>query len=155
MTDAAYFRQRRQQAFAQAQVGQTYTYRRTFTDGDVSVFCGVTGDFNPFHQDDEFSREAPFGRRIVPGLLTGSMLTHIGGMQGFLAADMHFEFRRPVFIDDTVTCVVEVLEKDESRKRLLCAACMTNQGGEVVVQATFTGFPTFPRLQPDAPAGQA
>lgn len=154
MSDAAEpFKKRRREALAGAQVGQTYTYRRTFTDGDVSVFCGVTGDFNPFHQDDEFCLDTPFGRRIVPGLLPGSMLTHIGGMLGFLAADMHFEFLLPVYIGDTVTCVVKVQEKDESRKRLLCTARMTNQQGEVVIQAQFSGFPTQARLHPDASAG--
>ena len=153
MTDtAATFRACRQAAFDLAQVGQTYTYRRTFTVGDVSAFCGVTGDFNPFHQDDEFSRDSPFGRRIVPGLLPGSMLTHIGGMLGFLAAEMHFEFLRPVYIGDTVTCVVEVLKKDETRKRLHCTAHLTTPDGQVVIQAHFSGFPTQPRLKPDAPA---
>lgn len=143
------FNQRRRAAFQHAQVGQTYTYRRTFTDGDVAAFCGVTGDFNPYHQDDVFSQESPFGRRIVPGLLTGSMLTHIGGLLGFLAADMHFEFLSPVYIGDTVKCVVTVVEKDDVRRRLLCEAQMTNQADQLVVQARFSGFPTHPRLQPD------
>ncbi|SEJ51087.1 Acyl dehydratase [Deinococcus reticulitermitis] len=144
------FKARRQAALAGTQVGQTYTYRRTFTDGDVALFCGVTGDLNPFHQDELFSRESPFGRRIVPGLLPGSMLTHIGGMLGFLAAEMHFEFLAPVFIGDTVTCVVHVLERDEARKRLHCEAQLTNEAGQLVMRARFSGFPTAPRLAPDA-----
>lgn len=143
------FKLRRQAAFLTAEVGQTYSYQRTFTDGDVSLFCGVTGDFNPFHQDEVFCRESPFGRRIVPGLLPGSMLTHIGGLLGFLAADMQFEFLMPVYIGDTIRCEVTVTEKDAARKRLLCDAQMTNEAGQVVIRAKFSGFPTLPRLQPD------
>lgn len=146
------FKARRQEALSHIQVGQKYTYRRTFTSGDVAVFCGLTGDFNPFHQDDVFSADSPFGRRIVPGLLTGSMLTHIGGLLGFLAADMHFEFLAPVFIGQTLTCVVTVLEKDEQRARLRCQAITTNQEGQEVLRATFNGFPTLLRLQPDGAA---
>ena len=34
-------------AFDAIYVGQTFTFRRTFTDGDVALFCGVTGDYQP------------------------------------------------------------------------------------------------------------
>ena len=47
-------------AFEAIDVGKTYTYRRTFTDGDVALFCGVTGDLNPFHQDEIFAQVQSF-----------------------------------------------------------------------------------------------
>ncbi|GHF92548.1 hypothetical protein GCM10017783_00390 [Deinococcus piscis] len=146
---SAEFKQQAQAAFAAAQAGQTYTYRRTFTDGDLSAFCGLTGDFNPFHLDEIFAQGALFGRRVLPGLLPASMVTHIGGMLGFLAAEMHFEFLRPVYVGDTVTCTVQVTEKDAEARRLRCEARLTNQAGELVIRARFSGFPTQPRLQPD------
>ena len=49
------FKQQLKDALAGLAVGQTFTYRRTFTDGDVALFCGVTGDFNPYHMDDHFA----------------------------------------------------------------------------------------------------
>ena len=73
------FKRRLREALDETFVGQTFTFRRTFTDGDVALFCGVTGDYNPYHQDAEFARESWYGRPTIPGLLTGSMLTHIGG----------------------------------------------------------------------------
>jgi acyl dehydratase len=39
-------------------VGQTFTFRRTVTDSDVAPFCGVTGDYNPYHQDETFPAKA-------------------------------------------------------------------------------------------------
>ena len=39
-------------------VGQTFTFRRTVIDGDVAPFCGVTGDYNPYHQDETFPAKA-------------------------------------------------------------------------------------------------
>ena len=42
-------KQRLQEAFDEMHVRQTFTFRRTFTDGDVAMFCGVTGDYNPYH----------------------------------------------------------------------------------------------------------
>ena len=73
------FKQRLREAFEEMYVGQTFAFRRTFTDGDVAMFCGVTGDYSPYHQDADFARESFYGQLTVPGLLTGSMLTHIGG----------------------------------------------------------------------------
>jgi 3-hydroxybutyryl-CoA dehydratase len=79
MTEAApEFKQLLQEAFQAVQVGRTFTFRRTFTDGDVALFCGVTGDYNPYHLDDAFARETWFGRRNIPGLLTASLLRQGG-----------------------------------------------------------------------------
>ena len=70
--------------------GDSYSFSRTFTDGDVSLYCGLTGDYNPFHLDETFAAASRFGSRIVPGLLTGSLMTHVGGMLGMLGAEMKF-----------------------------------------------------------------
>ena len=45
------FKRRLREALAGMRVGQTFEFRGTFTDGDVAMFCGVTGDYNPYHQD--------------------------------------------------------------------------------------------------------
>jgi acyl dehydratase len=39
-------------------VGQTFTFRRTVTDGDVAPFCSVTGDYNPYYQVETFPAKA-------------------------------------------------------------------------------------------------
>ena len=139
-------RQRLSRAFEEIAPGKRYVYRRTFTDGDVSMFCGVTGDLNPYHQDDLFAASTPFGRRIIPGLLTGSMLTHIGGLLGFLATEMHFEFLAGVHVGDTVTCTVTFSSRDEERGRLTGEAVYVNQDGRDVLRARFSGFPGQVRL---------
>jgi 3-hydroxybutyryl-CoA dehydratase len=107
------FKQQLQTAFDSIEEGQIFTFQRTFTEGDVALFCGVTGDYNPYHIDETFVQSSWFGRRIIPGLLTGSMITHIGGMIGFLASEMHFQYVAPVYIGDTITCTVTFAEKDE------------------------------------------
>ena len=140
------FKQQLKDAFAAIQVGQTFTFRRTFTAGDVAIFCGVTGDYNPYHIDQTFLEESWFKRQIIPGLLTASMITHIGGMIGFLATAMHFSFDSPVYTSDTITCVVTIAEKDESKRTVHASATFTNQHGNEVLQATFEGFPSNIRL---------
>lgn len=141
-------RRRVQAALDLIRPGQPYVYRRTFTDGDVAMFCGVTGDFNPYHQDAEFAASSPFGRRIIPGLLTASMLTHLGGMLGFLAAEMHFEFLAPVYPGDTVTCTVTFEAPDAERRWLAGSAAWVNQDGAEVLRGRVSGRPGQVRLAP-------
>src|SRR6266851_338343 len=136
------YRSRVSEAFDAIEQGKQYVYRRTFTDGDVAMFCGVTGDFNPYHQDDAFAAASPFGRRIVPGLLTASMVTHIGGMLGFLATDMRFEFLAGVYVGDTVTFT----ERDVVKRRLGAAVSCVNQDGLEVLRGGFSGRPGLVRL---------
>jgi 3-hydroxybutyryl-CoA dehydratase len=140
------FKQQLREAFDSIHVGQTLTFRRTFTEGDVALFCGVTGDFNPYHMDEIFMQSSWFGRRIIPGLLTSSMITHIGGMIGFLATQMHFHYVAPVYIGDTITCTVTFTEKDETQRLFHAIANSVNQDGVEVLSSQFCGFPAQVRL---------
>ena len=140
------FKQQVREAFDALQVGQTFTFRRTFTEGDVALFCGVTGDYNPYHIDQTFAESNWFGRRNIPGLLTSSMITHIGGLIGFLATEMHFEYLQSVYIGDTITCTVTFQEKDEEKRLIYATASLVNQDGVEVLKARFSGFPSNIRL---------
>ena len=140
------FKEQLREAFAELEVGRTFTYQRTFTEGDLSAFCGISGDYNPYHQDEQFARESWFGGRTLPGLLTASMMTHIGGMLGFLATEMSFEYLAAVYPGDTVTCTVTIADKDEEKRRIRGEAEFTNQEGKLVLRARFSGFPGRVRL---------
>ena len=138
-----------EKTFAALEVGQRYHWSRTLTEGDVALFVGVTGDFNPFHVDDKFASQTKFGRRIVPGLLTASLATHIGGMLAFLASEMHFRYHQPVFIGETVTCEVEIVEKIQEGRRIRATVRCTKDEQTEVLTGEFTGTPAALRLQPE------
>ncbi len=142
----AQFKQQLREAFQSIQVGANFTFRRTFTEGDVALFCGVTGDYNPYHIDHLFLQESWFKRTIIPGLLTASMITHIGGMLGVLATEMNFQFPSAVYIGDTITCTVTIIEKDEIKRAFRAKGTFVNQDGVEVIYCTFAGFPANVRL---------
>lgn len=121
--------------------GEKVSFARTFTDGDVALFIGATWDVNPYHTDALFAAQTRFGKRIVPGLLTASLLTHIGGLWAFLATEMRFEFLAPVFIGDTITAQAEVLEVDAARGWVRLGCVCTNQKGKVVLRGEVRGYP--------------
>ena len=53
------------------EVGETFeTAARTVEAGDVSLFAGLSGDFNPLHLNEEFAKTTAFGGRVTHGILT-------------------------------------------------------------------------------------
>ncbi len=73
-------------------------------------------------------------------------MTHIGGMIGFLASEMHFNYVAPVYIGDTITCTVMFIEKDVEKRLLHAVATSVNQDGIEMLQSRFSGFPAKVRL---------
>jgi len=122
-------------------VGKKASFTRTLTEGDVSLFIGATWDVNPYHTDDTFASQTPFKKRVVPGLLTASLLTHLGGLWAFLATEMSFEFLAPVYIGETITAEAEIIELDEGRTWVKLGCRCVNQTGKEVLRAVVRGFP--------------
>jgi len=120
--------------------GRRAAFSRTFTEADVALFVGVTWDVNPYHTNETFAAATKFKHRIVPGLLTASLLTHMGGLWAFLATEMHFEFLAPVYVGDTITAEVEVAEVNHSRGWAKLR-CRCTRGETEVLRGEITGFP--------------
>jgi 3-hydroxybutyryl-CoA dehydratase len=122
-------------------LGEKVAFTRTLTEADVALFIGVTWDVNPYHINDAYVSATRFKRRIVPGLLTASLLTHLGGLWAFLATKMQFEFLAPVYIGDTITAEIEIVEVEEGRSWVHLHCCCTNSEGDEVLRAEITGYP--------------
>jgi acyl dehydratase len=122
-------------------VGAKIAFSRTLTEADVALFIGTTWDVNPLHTDEVYCRSTSFKRRIVPGLLTASLLTHLGGLWAFLATEMHFHFVAPVYTGDSITAQAMVMEIDPGDGRVLLECMCTNQDGKEVLRAEIRGFP--------------
>ena len=121
-------------------VGEKVAFTRTLTEADAALFIGVTWDVNPYHTDDTYVAQTQFGRRIVPGLLTASLLTHIGGLWAFVAAEMALEFLGPVDTGDTVTAEAEIAEVSEHGWVRL-AGRVIGADGKDVLRAVIRGYP--------------
>jgi acyl dehydratase len=118
------------------QVGDTYIHERTFTPEDVRTFGEISGDRQSIHTDPDEE-----GRLIVQGLLTATVPTKIGGDLAFLAREMTFDFRRPVYTGETISCTWEteaVIERDD-RFEASGTAVLENEAGETVLVGQFDG----------------
>ena len=118
------------------------TRGRTIGEGDVSLFAGLVGDYNPLHVDEEFSSQSIFGSRVAHGPLVLS--TAIGLMSQLNWIDgtalgllgLSWEFHAPVKCGDTISARVTPLEARPSqtpeRGVLKLGFEVLNQNEEVV-----------------------
>ena len=68
------------------------------------------------HFDARFAQVKKFRGVICHGLLVASLLTEVGGQIGWLATAMHFEYKKPVYVGDTVACCFTITELDERNR---------------------------------------
>jgi 3-hydroxybutyryl-CoA dehydratase len=118
-------------------VGQRASIRKTITEADVVLFGCVTGDMNPLHTDDITARESRFGKRIAHGMLAAGLISAVLGMQlpgaGTIYLKQTLNFRKPIFINDTVTATVTVTALRDDKPIATLQTIVTNQDGEVCV----------------------
>ncbi len=121
-------------------VGDSFSISRTFTEEDVTHFAEITRDYNPVHFDERFSRIKNFDGRICHGLLVASMISEIGGQIGWLASEMNFLFKKPVYIGDTVLCRLKITRIDD-RGWAEAEAVFQRKDQTIVLEASLKGFP--------------
>ncbi len=119
-------------------VGETFTVSRKFTEQDMITFADITRDYNPIHFNERFAAAKNLKGRICHGLLVGSLLTEIGGQIGWLASEMNFRFKKPVYFGDTIECSLVITNIDD-RNRARAEAIYRNQDGIVVLEAELAG----------------
>ena len=58
--------------------------RRTVSEADIVTFAGISGDWNPLHIDEEFSKNAGYGGRIAHGPMSMSMAIELMAQQNLI-----------------------------------------------------------------------
>jgi len=110
-------------------IGQIYKKSIIVSDDLVNKFAEVSGDKNPIHLDDEFASKTQFKKRIVHGMLLGSFISAILGNefpgQGTIYLNQNLSFRKPIYINDTVDIIIEVIEI-KNKKLTLKTNCYVN-----------------------------
>lgn len=129
-------------------IGDTARFTKTITQADVTLFAGLTGDFNPLHVDHAYAATSRFGQPVVHGAFLTGLVSTVLGMQlpgaGSLYVSQSLAFKKPVFIGDTITAEVEVVEKIEDKNRVRFATRCLDQDGEVVASGESVFLPRKP-----------
>lgn len=112
----------RGQTFEEMVPGSRFrTASRTVTESDLISFVTLAGLNEPLFLDASGSADAGYAGRLVPGTLTFAysegLVMQTGTIHGtgmaFMRADV--DVKGPVYVGDTLTVVVEVLESRAAR----------------------------------------
>ena len=119
-------------------VGETAAFTKTVSEADVYGFAGITGDFNPMHVNAVHAAASRFERRIAHGILSAGLISAVLGMQlpgaGAIYVSQSLRFLAPVYLGDTITAEVEVVELIAEKNRVRLATRCRNQDGVTVAE---------------------
>lgn len=108
--------------FDEIDVGQTALFGKTVTEADILAYACASGDTNPVHLNEEFSKKTMFKTRIAHGMLSAGFISTVIGTKlpgpGCIYVSQSLKFKAPVKIGDTVIAKVEVLEKIPGKRRV-------------------------------------
>lgn len=121
-------------------LGQTAELTRCYSEKDVGQFADISGDRNPIHLNAEYAKNTRFGKRIVHGFLSGSLISAVLGNicpgEGSVYMNQTMNFLRPVFIGDEITAKVVVTGLDPENKQLTLETTCSNQNGKIVIEGS-------------------
>lgn len=110
--------------FDDFELGQSWiTPKRTITDGEVTAFAGISGDFNPLHIDEEYAKTTQFGGRIFHGPGVFAIATGLESTLGIKSETaiaflgMTWNMVAPVLIGDTIHVEETVTELRPSKSK--------------------------------------
>ena len=139
--------------FEELQPGLTleHVLRRTVTEADNLLLTTLTHNPQPLHLDVTFAEETEFGRIVVNGLFTLSLMVDLSVADttlGTLVANLGYDevrMPKPVFIGDTLRARTRVTETRPSRSRpdagiVIFEHEALNQHGEVVCSCSRTAL---------------
>lgn len=149
--------------FEQWTVGEVleHALHRTVTETDNVLLCTLTHNPQPLHLDAEYAGASEFGRIVVNGLFTFSLMIGLSvgdTTLGYLVANLGYDevvMPKPVFIGDTLRCETTIVDKRESRSRPLAGLVVfehraINQRGEIVCRCRRTALVHRELPAPDA-----
>jgi acyl dehydratase len=133
--------------------GETITHalRRTVTETDNLTFCLFTHNPQPLHLDADYAASTEFGRIVVNGLYTFSLMVGASVADttlGTLVVNLGYDavaMPAPVFVGDTLRFETTVVERRESRSRPQAGVVVFehkafNQKGELVCRCRRTAL---------------
>jgi len=118
--------------------GQKAKRTTKVTAGHVEMYAELTGDRNPLHFDEEFAAGTKFGRLVAQGGITTGLLHALVANDipgpGTVFLNQNWQFTAPVYIGDTITAEVEVLEVHPKKPVTHLGVRIRQQDGETVLE---------------------
>jgi len=118
-------------------IGQKSTLTEKFTRENVLKFASLTGDINPLHIDENYAFNTHFKKCIVHGTYVTSLIGTVLGTKlpglGTILVKQEQQFLKPVFIDDTISLSLEIIDIEVKKQIIVLDIICINQHEEIVI----------------------
>lgn len=119
-------------------LGQEAGLTVTVTEKTVKDFADLSGDNNPVHLDEAYAHTSFFKQRIAHGALVASFISAVLGSHlpgpGAIYLSQTLEFKRPVYLGETITAEVKAVEKLDRQKKIKFQTTVFNQSRKPVIE---------------------
>lgn len=127
------------------QVGDSASKTITVTSEMVEQFALLTGDDNPIHTDEAYAKKTVFRKRVVHGVfqisfISALLATKMPG-RGSIYHSQDTLFTAPLFVGDSVTAKVEVIERLEETKQIKLKTTCFNSNNQQTLDGTAIVYP--------------
>lgn len=123
-------------SYDEIKVGQEFEFKRIITGEDINDFAKLTGDFNPLHCDEEYTKNTQFKRRIAQGMLAGSLFSTLVGMvcpgKRNLYLSQSLNFKKPLYPGSELLVKGEVKDKTDSIRMVRIKTEIICEGSVVI-----------------------
>jgi phosphate acetyltransferase len=126
--------------FDEIEIGESASLSKAITKDDIELYGAVSGDANPTHFDEAFAKAARLEGVVAHSMLAAGLISNLLGNRlpgaGTVYRAQDLQFRRPVYVGDTVTVTVTARAKKAEGRIVLFDCSCVNQHGETVLAGT-------------------
>jgi 3-hydroxybutyryl-CoA dehydratase len=129
-------------------IGHMESFKVDLTIEKLRMFSEITGDCNPLHNDEDFTRARGYPCLISHGMLTASFLSTLAGVylpgQNDLVHEVNVRLVKPVLIGNGVdpsvqervmlTVTGKVVDKQDIFRRIIVKVTITDDSGDPVLR---------------------
>ena len=119
-------------------LGQCVQISKAFSEKEVFEYTKSSVDTNPIHYNKQYALNTIFKDRIVPGLLTASLIGGLLGSklpgEGTILLGNTFSFKRPIYINEIVLAVIEIVNIRKDKQIITFRTICYNSKNEIAIE---------------------
>ncbi|MBL7885637.1 MAG: MaoC family dehydratase [Flavobacterium sp.] len=105
------------------QINDVFKHDFSFTDEEILMYAKISGDVNPIHVSESYSKETFYGRCIVHGYYSISVFSKVYGTllypESHILISQNANYIKPIFTGVEYTAIFTVKEIYPDKNRVL------------------------------------
>ena len=123
--------------FSDLYIGLEHSFTKKIDKPMMDKFLEISGDYNPLHIDNEYSKKKKYSGKVVYGMLTSSFYSTLVGVylpgKYSLLHSVRVKFLYPVYINDILEICGKLTYINKAYKQIEMDAEIINLNNKLIV----------------------